>query len=539
LVKQGLPFFCCMKKLILLCLAISGFALAQLSNVRITSEPFTYTAGTAFNVQLAADFEDGTGLDCELLPYRPIIGVKNLPAGWIVNSVTVSTNTGDNFTLLLNDLNIVLLLETSFGGAGCGSTAAYNVYYKNDANFCDGVTALTATVSITPSSTATFPAYDISFLAFGGEGALPTNADCPQNHDIPLTNRPAPMAGGDIAANQTVCLGGDPAAFTSVAAATGGTAPRSYQWQSSATLTGTYANIVGATDATYDAPVQNTVGTTYYRRRVTDNSSAQAFSDTLSITVNPLPVANAGADASTCGNSYTLSPTATNGTGSWSVVSQPMGASASFRGNTANNLTVPGTYTFRYTVSASGCTNAIDEVSITRPTEVAISTQPISQTVAAGTAVVLSVVATGSGLGYQWRKGDVNIAGATAGSYALASVSPADAGSYTVVVSGDCGSPLTSAPAVLTVQGTNARGRAGTLAGLQVYPNPVRGQLNLAVAQSGTYTVRLLSLQGQEVARSSFGGTTYQLDVAGVAAGTYLLSISGHAGDAVQRIVLE
>ena len=45
--------------------------------------------------------------------------------------------------------------------------------------------------------------------------------------------------------------------------------------------------------------------------------------------------------------------------------------------------------------------------------------------------------ATGTGLSYQWYKGSTALAGQTGSSLALANVSAADAGAYTVVVSWD------------------------------------------------------------------------------------------------------
>ncbi|HMK25017.1 MAG TPA: right-handed parallel beta-helix repeat-containing protein, partial [Chitinophagaceae bacterium] len=76
-------------------------------------------------------------------------------------------------------------------------------------------------------------------------------------------------------------------------------------------------------------------------------------------------------------------------------------------------------------------------------TPVVINTHPASQTVCPGSNVTFTVVATGSNLTYQWRKGAVNIAGATASSYTITGVVAGNAGSYDVVVTGSCG-PITS-----------------------------------------------------------------------------------------------
>jgi hypothetical protein len=85
-----------------------------------------------------------------------------------------------------------------------------------------------------------------------------------------------------------------------------------------------------------------------------------------------------------------------------------------------------------------------------------ITLQPQSQSVFEGGTVSFSVAATGAPpLGYQWRKGGVEIPGATAAAFTLNDVQLTDAGSYDVIVSNAYGS-VTSAPAVLTVQPVGA-----------------------------------------------------------------------------------
>ncbi|MEK8029231.1 DUF3500 domain-containing protein [Ideonella sp. DXS29W] len=83
-----------------------------------------------------------------------------------------------------------------------------------------------------------------------------------------------------------------------------------------------------------------------------------------------------------------------------------------------------------------------------------ITTSPASQTVALGSAVSFSVVASGSGtLSYQWRKAGTSISGATSSTFSIAAVASSDAGSYDVVVSNSAGS-VTSSAATLTVTTT-------------------------------------------------------------------------------------
>lgn len=85
-------------------------------------------------------------------------------------------------------------------------------------------------------------------------------------------------------------------------------------------------------------------------------------------------------------------------------------------------------------------------------TPVSISAQPVSQTVVTGTAASFSVSAAGDGPAYQWQlsvdsgSNWANIAGATAATYAIATVnSPMNGQQFRVVVSGSANSVTSSA----------------------------------------------------------------------------------------------
>lgn len=106
---------------------------------------------------------------------------------------------------------------------------------------------------------------------------------------------------------------------------------------------------------------------------------------------------------------------------------------------------------------AAACGGSDDSSdSSTTGTAPTLTTQPASQSVAAGASVTFSAAASGdSPLAFQWRKSGTAISGATAESFSIASVTASDAGDYDVVVSNAAGS-ATSAIAVLTV--TSATG---------------------------------------------------------------------------------
>ncbi len=80
-----------------------------------------------------------------------------------------------------------------------------------------------------------------------------------------------------------------------------------------------------------------------------------------------------------------------------------------------------------------------------------ITTQPASQTVAAGSTALLSVEATGTApLRYQWLFNGAALAGATSSTLTLANMQPSQAGAYAVIVTNIAGS-ATSDDAILTV----------------------------------------------------------------------------------------
>ncbi len=85
------------------------------------------------------------------------------------------------------------------------------------------------------------------------------------------------------------------------------------------------------------------------------------------------------------------------------------------------------------------------------PSVLGIATQPVAQTVVAGSSASFSVTANGIGpFTYQWKRDGASISGATNAALNLTNVQTGDAGSYTVLVSNTMGS-VTSAGAYLTV----------------------------------------------------------------------------------------
>jgi hypothetical protein len=94
----------------------------------------------------------------------------------------------------------------------------------------------------------------------------------------------------------------------------------------------------------------------------------------------------------------------------------------------------------------------VDNVRVEMPVVApAITGQPQSQTVVQGVNATFAVAVTGTPApGYQWRYNGASLSGGTASAYTVPKAQPANAGSYTVVVTNSGGS-VTSAVAALTV----------------------------------------------------------------------------------------
>jgi len=168
----------------------------------------------------------------------------------------------------------------------------------------------------------------------------------------------------------------------------------------------------------------------------------------------------ASADVAT-GQSVTLSATA-DGSAPFTYVWYKDGVVLSGATNSTYTIssfqpTNTGTY-YSVISNSSGSTtsaNAILALSLVTAAP-AFTTQPVSQTVAAGTAVTFTAGASGNPTPtYQWKKSGVNISGATSATYTIASTVSGDAGTYTVVATNSVSS-VTSSVAALTISSTTS-----------------------------------------------------------------------------------
>lgn len=161
------------------------------------------------------------------------------------------------------------------------------------------------------------------------------------------------VSGGTIAGNQTVCSGGDPAAFTqSVASA--GPGILTYQWQKSTNGT-SYTNINGATATTYNPP-SGLTQTTYYKRIVTSSLGCMSESNSLIVTVTDPPIPTISSIGCMCEQYVTLIASSGGTNYVWST---------GYVGQTVNML-ASGSY-FVTVTYPNGCSKQSGNLFITIP----------------------------------------------------------------------------------------------------------------------------------------------------------------------------
>ncbi|HLP50638.1 MAG TPA: immunoglobulin domain-containing protein [Chitinophagales bacterium] len=159
-----------------------------------------------------------------------------------------------------------------------------------------------------------------------------------------------------------------------------------------------------------------------------------------------------------------------------------------------------------------------------------ISSHPQNVTVCPGQPAGFSIAITGGSGTYQWKKNGVNISDATGASYNIASVTAADSGSYTCVMTSTCG-PQTSNAALLTVNPVTA---------IMVQPQATStcqdSTTTFAVTATGTGLLTYQWRKGNTAINDNghyAGTTTSTLTILNTAAGdigNYSVSVTGTCG---------
>ncbi len=256
---------------------------------------------------------------------------------------------------------------------------------------------------LTTSSTVEF---QVSKSTISSEGSI----------DVRAAINNVPLAAGNIGVNESICTGGDPAAFISYADASGGFGPSvggtyTYSWTAQPNCTGPLTS-VGTNSNLYDAPGPLT-NTTCYVRTVTDACGFVAATNDVTVTVVADPVITIVQDTAFCASGSTeLTSSISGGTGAgtyqWvefdGVNTTNVGTNSGIYTTPVNTATK--TYTLTYTPVISGCDVTSDNAVVTIETAIANNTLTGYQTFCASGDVVLidGPAATGNpGFTYQWE----------------------------------------------------------------------------------------------------------------------------------------
>jgi hypothetical protein len=323
--------------------------------------------------------------------------------------------------------------NASFSVSATGQGALSYQWSRNGVAVSGNATAITPSLVVSAVGAGNLGNYTVAVTGLCGT-VTSSAAALTLNTATAITTQPAAV---------TACTG-SPASLSVVATGSGTV---SYQWRKAG------VDISGATDATLSFPSLSASDAAAYTVVVTAGCGAVTSSSAL-VTVQPStqitaqPVAATVCAGSAANFSVTASGTAPF-TYQWFLNGTAIdGASASVYSIASASAGVAG----QYSVVVNGsCGSATSNNALLTVNEApSISAQPASQTICFGSPVTFSVAAAGAGLSYQWRYGSTDIPGASSSSYTIASVDNSAAGSYSVRITGTCGT-LTSSAALLTV----------------------------------------------------------------------------------------
>lgn len=258
-------------------------------------------------------------------------------------------------------------------------------------------------------------------------------------------------------APQPQCVGGS---FTLTASASSPGQVISYQWEKDASRNNNWTSISGATSPSYTITSVVASDDGNYRLRVSTACTATpVYTSVVSVEVRtPVSITQHPASQNVCTGanvSMSVVTTGSNISYQWFFNNAPLTGNSTATNSTlvinSANATHGGTY--RCFISSPCLPNGIfsNTATLTVTGSPSITQQPTNQTVCVGGgSATMSVVASGSGLSYQWNFNNSPINGATNSTYVIATPTTANQGNYNVAITSTCGN-VTSSSATLTV----------------------------------------------------------------------------------------
>jgi len=281
-----------------------------------------------------------------------------------------------------------------------------------------------------------------------------------------------------------------------------------YQWQ----LNG--VSIPGATNSTYSIAKAGISDAGIYSVVITSTLGSFDYTlGTLTVYMAPTITVQPTSSILSQGNTATFIVVATGApapTYQWFFNGNPIAGatSATYTIAAVQPLNV-GSYTVTVTNSLGAVTS--NPATLTIAVLPTIITQPVSQTVKAGSSVTFSVMATGTSPTYQWNFNGEPISGANSATYAINNATVADVGSYTVTVTIAAGA-ITSHGGVLAVQASGAPAVT-----IEPQSQTIAAGATVALSVSSTGTVTMSSSHGGEARTEALASASYQWYLNGAA----------------------
>ncbi len=456
------------------CTASDQIIITVMPPIALTTTPVVYAGGYNITCNGASDGAIDLGVTGGEAPYAyawngpsgftsAVQDISGLRAGTYTVIVTDANNCTATTTVVLIEPAVLTLGKTPDVVLACFGDATATGSFSVSGGTSPYVLAAT---SNTAGASVTITGTSLSFTggAAGEVTALVTDANgCTTQATITIT-QPPQLLPGSVNGDQEVCYLGNPAPLNEVTAPSGGPATILFQWERSLNGGASWSDVSGATMASYDPPA-GILQTTHFRRRVNSAACDPEYSNTVVVTVNPLPVASIAGTGFVCpGDAATVTVTITTGESPFTVIlSDGTTVSNYISGSPITvNPVVTTTYTITSVTDNNGCMVAAPHADLTGSATIDVKTvpgiavQPVSQTVCEDAVATFTTDAGGTtNPHYQWYSdsgsGMTIIPGENAATLSVTAISAMNGYRYQAEISGDCPVPVLSDIVTLTV----------------------------------------------------------------------------------------
>ena len=456
------------------CTATDQVTITVMPPVALTTTPVVYAGGYNVTCHGASDGAIDLGVAGGEAPFAYAWSgpsgftstdqdISGLIAGTYSVTVTDANNCASSTTVVLLEPAVLTLGRTPDVVLACfGDATATGSFSVSGGTAPYVISIITNTAGATVNITATSLSFTGGAAGEVTAGVVDANG-CTAQATILITQPPQLMPGA-VDGDQEVCYLGNPTPLSEVTAPAGGPAVILFQWERSLDGGATWSDVPGANMASYDPPA-GIVQTTHFRRRVNSAACDPEYSNTVVVTVNPLPVASIAGTGFVCpGDAATVTVTVTTGETPFTVVLSDGTTVSNYTSGdpiTVNPL-ITTTYTITSVTDNNGCVVAAPHANITGSATVdvkvvpGIAVQPLSVTVCEDDVATFVTDAGGTtNPHYQWYvdsgSGMTLMPGEIAATLSVTATSAMNGYRYQAEISGDCPVPVLSDIVTLTV----------------------------------------------------------------------------------------